>query len=69
LVPVGEVPYIERLETILGCKTSTLQMQYLGLPLGSKFKARTIWNAVLEKMERRLAGWKRMYLSMEVESL
>jgi len=23
----------------------------------------SIWNGVVEKMERRLAGWKRMYLS------
>ena len=38
-------------------------MKYLGLPLGAKFKDKTIWNPILEKMERRLAGWKRLYLS------
>ena len=31
------------------------------LPLGSTFKATIIWNGVLEKMERCLASWKRMY--------
>uniref|UniRef100_A0A7N2LLU4 Reverse transcriptase zinc-binding domain-containing protein n=1 Tax=Quercus lobata TaxID=97700 RepID=A0A7N2LLU4_QUELO len=36
-----------------------LPMKYLGLPLGAKFKDKTIWNPILEKMERRLAGWKR----------
>ena len=38
-------------------------MKYLGLPLGAKFKDKPIWNPILKKMERRLAGWKRLYLS------
>ena len=38
-------------------------MKYLGLPLGAKFKDKTIWNPILEKIELRLAGWKRLYLS------
>ena len=38
-------------------------MKYLGLPLGAKFKDKTIWNLILEKMELRLAGWKCLYLS------
>ena len=62
-VPVGNVPNIEVLAGILGCKTHSLPMTYLGLPLGAKYKAKAIWNAVLEKLERRLAGWKLMYLS------
>ena len=37
-------------------------MKYQGLPLGAKFKDKSIWNPILEKMERRLAGWKRLYL-------
>lgn len=35
--------------------------EILGLPLGAKFKATTIWNTVLE-MERCLVGWKELYL-------
>ena len=38
-------------------------MKYLGLPLGASHKEETIWNPVLEKMEWRLSGWKRLYLS------
>uniref|UniRef100_A0A2N9HEY0 Reverse transcriptase domain-containing protein n=1 Tax=Fagus sylvatica TaxID=28930 RepID=A0A2N9HEY0_FAGSY len=63
LVPVGDVSDVEGLADILGCKTASLPMQYLGLPLGAKFKSKDIWNPVLEKVERRLAGWKRSYLS------
>ena len=38
-------------------------LKYLGLPLGAKFKNLSVWNPILERMEKRLAGWKRMYLS------
>jgi hypothetical protein len=38
-------------------------MQYLGLSLGAKFKFKDIWHLVLEKVERRLASWKRSYVS------
>ena len=61
LVPIGTVHNIELLLTILGCKQVTLPMKYLGLPLGAKFKDKTIWNPILETMERQLVGWKRLY--------
>ena len=60
---MGDVPNIEDIREILGCKLALLPMKYLGLPLGANFKENTIWNSVLEKVERRLAGWKRLYLS------
>ena len=31
--------------------------------MGAKFKLKEIWALIVEKMEHRLAGWKRMYLS------
>ena len=48
---------------MLGCKQSFLPLRYLGLPLGAKFKELSIWNPILEKMEMRLARWKKLYLS------
>jgi hypothetical protein len=38
-------------------------MIYLGMPLGASFKSISIWNGVIEKVERRLARWKKLYLS------
>jgi hypothetical protein len=38
-------------------------MKYLDLPLGASYKATSIWNRIVEKMERRLADWKKLYLS------
>ena len=63
LVPVRDVADIENLAGILGCKTSSLPMKYLGLSLGERFKSQAIWDPIVSKMERRLAGWKWMYLS------
>ena len=33
------------------------------MPLGSSFKMALIWNPILEKMEKKLSGWKCLYLS------
>ena len=60
---VGIVHDLDSLAAILGCKTVQLPMSYLGLPLGANFKSKSIWNPILEKMERKLSGWQRMYLS------
>jgi hypothetical protein len=38
-------------------------MTYLGLLLGASFKSISVWNGVLEKVERRLASWQKLYLS------
>ena len=56
---MGAVHNIELLVNVLVYKQGSLPMKYLGLPLGAKFKEKTIWNPILEKMEGRLAGWKR----------
>ena len=56
LVPVRVVHNIEILLNVLDCKQGTLPMKYLGLSLGAKFKDKTTWNPILEKVERRLVG-------------
>jgi len=63
LVPVGLVDNMDNLAGILGCGVSSLPLKYLGLPLGAHFKAKFSWDEVVGKIERRLASWKRLYLS------
>ena len=63
MVPVGGVHNFEASVGLLGCGQSSLPLKYLGLPLGAKFKDLSVWNPILERMERSLAGWKRMHLS------
>ena len=36
--------------------------EIFGLSLGAEYKSKLIWDLVLEKMERRLLGWKKLYL-------
>ena len=62
LVPIGVVHNMDVLVGMLGYRQSSLPLRYLGLLLGAKFKELSIWNFILEKMERRLAEWKRLYL-------
>ncbi len=63
MVPIGEVTNLSYLADILSCHIDRLPMTYLGMPLGSSFKALGVWNPIIEKVERRLAGWKKLYLS------
>jgi hypothetical protein len=35
----------------------------LGLPFGTPFKYKAVWDGVIEKMEKWLASWKKIYLS------
>ena len=63
LVPMGVVPNIVDMVDVLGCKRGSFPMQYLGLPLGANVRDRSVWNPIIEKVERRLAGWKRLHLS------
>jgi hypothetical protein len=63
IVPIGPVVDIDNLVQVLGGRVGSLPMKYLGLPLGVRYKSKEIWNPILEKMERRLVGWKRSYLS------
>ena len=63
IVPVGDVNNVDALVNILHYRVGSLLMKYLEIPLGTSFKIASIWNPVLEKMKKKLFGWKRLYLS------
>ena len=63
IIPVGVVEEIEEMTVELGCRVGSLPSQYLGLPLGAPNKTPSVWDGVEEKMRRRLARWKRQYIS------
>jgi len=52
IIPVGEVGDVDKLANILGCRVSSLPMKYLGLSVGDSYQATSIWNGIIEKMER-----------------
>ena len=56
IVPIGEVNNLDALANILQCRVGSLPMKYLGMLLGTSFKTASIWNLILEKMEKKLSG-------------
>ena len=54
---------LEILAFELGYKTRTLPTTYLGLPLGMRCNVVSIWDGVEERFRRKLANWKRQYIS------
>ena len=63
MVPIEEVNNVNALAEILDCRVGALPMTYLGMPLAASHKSPSIWNPILEKIERKLAGWMKLYLS------
>ena len=63
MVPIEEVDDVYALAEILGCRVGILPMSYLGMPLGASHNSPSIWNFILENFERKLAEWKKLYLS------
>ena len=63
ILPVGRVENVEVLASELGCKVGTLPSTYLGLPLGAPHKSMVVWDGVEERMRKRLALWKRQFIS------
>ncbi|RVW77097.1 Transposon TX1 uncharacterized 149 kDa protein [Vitis vinifera] len=63
LIPVGRVENMDDLAWEFGCSLGSLPTTYLGMPLGAPFKSVTVWNGVEDRFRRRLAMWKRQYLS------
>ena len=60
---MGRVNDIEDLALELGCKVDSLPSCYLDLPLGAPFKSEVVWDNVEERFRKRLAMWKRQYIS------
>ena len=63
ILPVGEVDEVDEMAEELGCRVGQLPAVYLGLPLGALNKASSVWDGVEERVRKRLALWKRQYIS------
>lgn len=55
LIEIGNAPSIP-LAGVLGCKTSTLLIKYLGTPLGAKHKDGGCWDWIIDMFQKRLAN-------------
>ena len=63
IFPIGGRENIEMLTAELGCRAGSLPTMYLGLPLGASHKSVRMWDTIEERFRRRLASWKRQYIS------
>ena len=63
IFPIGGRENIEVLTAELGCRAGSLPTTYLGLPLGASHKSVRMWDTIEERFRRRLASWKRQYIS------
>ena len=58
IVPIGKVSNLHTLANILQCNMGSLPIKFLGMHLGTPYKTASIWNPILERMEKKLLGWK-----------
>lgn len=46
VVPAGDVVGVENFAALFCCRAGSLPMSYLGMPLGSSYKASMAWNSI-----------------------
>ncbi|RVW46790.1 Homeobox-DDT domain protein RLT2 [Vitis vinifera] len=63
ILPVGRVENLENLALEAGCKVGRLPSSYLGILLGANHKSVAVWDGVEERFRKRLALWKRQFIS------
>ena len=63
LIPMDSEENIDNLAMEFGYRVGNLPSTYLGMPLGVPFKSMIVWDGVEEWFHRRLAIWKRQYIS------
>ena len=63
LILMGRVEKVDDLACELGCKVGTFPFTYLGMPLGASFNSMAAWDGIEERFRKRLAMWKRQYIS------
>ncbi|XP_026429098.1 uncharacterized protein LOC113325076 [Papaver somniferum] len=63
MVSVGDDEALEILVKELGCRSEKLPIKYLGLPIGASFRCTSVWEVVIERMQKKLATRKKKYLN------
>lgn len=55
---------LQSLANLLGYSVAEWPLKYLGFPLGGHSHLGSFWDLTIEKFEKRLAIWKRSYISL-----
>ncbi|XP_026429062.1 uncharacterized protein LOC113325036 [Papaver somniferum] len=52
---------VQELSSELGCKINMLPITHLGMPIGATKRSTTILEIIIQKMQKKLAPWKRKF--------
>ena len=63
ILPIGTMENLEDLAAELSYRKGNLPTTYLGRPLKMKRKSTQVWDGVEERFRKKLALWKRQYIS------
>ncbi|KAB2063727.1 hypothetical protein ES319_A10G237100v1 [Gossypium barbadense] len=55
--------FLSRMAAICKCKIGVFPFNYLGIPLGADPRKISSWNGIVDRVERKLSGWKSRSLS------
>ncbi|KAH1064296.1 hypothetical protein J1N35_029283 [Gossypium stocksii] len=53
-----EEEFVFRMVVVCKCKIGDLMFSYLGIPLGADPRRLSSWDGIVERVERKLVGWK-----------
>ncbi|XP_058763698.1 uncharacterized protein LOC131637124 [Vicia villosa] len=56
--------FLEAASLYLSCKMESNNFEFLGIPIGFNPRKESTWQPLLEKMRRRLNGWKNRFLNL-----
>ena len=63
LIPLNcDEAWVESIKDTLGCSISSLLIKYLGIPLDANPRRVETWRSVIDKIKKKLCGWKRKIL-------
>ncbi|XP_071695209.1 uncharacterized protein [Rutidosis leptorrhynchoides] len=54
---------IDRMARIFGCSVRKMPFTYLGMPIGQNMCKKYSWDPIVEKLKKRLSGWKSRTMS------
>ena len=64
MIPINcEDNWVETVTKRLGCSNTSMPIKYLGISLGASPKRVSTWNPIIEKIRKKLVGWKANLIS------